>query len=49
MSSCFGKDEFDFFKIFPRAQSLSGMTGKEAAEALLHREGIYDVRVEYVR
>ena len=24
------------------------MTGKEAAEALLHREGIYDVRVEYV-
>ena len=29
-------------------RSHSGMTGKEAAEALLHREGIYDVRVEYV-
>ena len=33
---------------YSRVRSHSGMTGKEAAEALLHREGIYDVRVEYV-
>ena len=36
------------FSKYSRARSHSGMTGKEAAEALLHREGIYDVRVEYV-
>ena len=36
------------FSKYSRVRSYSGMTGKEAAEALLHREGIYDVRVEYV-
>ena len=36
------------FSKYSRVRSHSGMTGKEAAEALLHREGIYDVRVEYV-
>lgn len=36
------------FSKYSRMRSHSGMTGKEAAEALLHREGIYDVRVEYV-
>lgn len=36
------------FSKYSRVRSHSGMTGKEAAEVLLHREGIYDVRVEYV-
>ena len=36
------------FSKYSRVRSHSGMTGKEAAEALLHREGLYDVRVEYV-
>ena len=36
------------FSKYSRVRSHSGMTGKEAAEALLHRECIYDVRVEYV-
>lgn len=36
------------FSKYSRVRSHSGMTGKEVAEALLHREGIYDVRVEYV-
>ena len=36
------------FSNYSRVRSHSGMTGKEAAEALLHRDGIYDVRVEYV-
>ena len=36
------------FSKYSRVRSHSGMTGKEAAEALLHREGIYDVRLEYV-
>lgn len=36
------------FSKYSRVRSHSGMTGKEAAETLLHREGIYDVRVEYV-
>ena len=36
------------FSKYSRVRSHSRMTGKEAAEALLHREGIYDVRVEYV-
>lgn len=36
------------FSKYSRVRSHSGMTGKEAAEAFLHREGIYDVRVEYV-
>lgn len=36
------------FSKYSRVRSHSGITGKEAAEALLHREGIYDVRVEYV-
>lgn len=36
------------FSKYSCVRSHSGMTGKEAAEALLHREGIYDVRVEYV-
>lgn len=34
------------FSKYSRVRSHSGMTGKEVAEALLHREGIYDVRVD---
>ena len=36
------------FNKYARVRSHSGMTGREAAEAVLHRAGIYDVRVEHV-
>ncbi len=36
------------FNRYSRVRSRSGMTGREAAEKLLHSQGIYDVRVEYV-
>lgn len=36
------------FSRYSRVPSHSGMTGRDAAEALLHREGIYDVRIEHI-
>lgn len=36
------------FSRYSRIRSHSGMTGREAAEQVLHRAGIYDVRVEHV-
>jgi len=36
------------FSKYSRVRNHSGMTGREAAEAVLHRAGIYDVRVERV-
>lgn len=36
------------FRKYSRVRNHSGMTGREAAEAVLHRAGIYDVRVEHV-
>lgn len=36
------------FNKYSRIRNHSGMTGREAAEAVLHRAGIYDVRVEHV-
>lgn len=37
------------FHKYARERSLSGMTGAQAAETILHNNGIYDVRVERVR
>lgn len=36
------------FNKYSRVRNHAGMTGREAAEAVLHRAGIYDVRVERV-
>lgn len=36
------------FNKYSRIRNHAGMTGREAAEAVLHRAGIYDVRVERV-
>ena len=36
------------FNKYSRVRNYAGMTGREAAEAVLHRAGIYDVRVEHV-
>ena len=36
------------FNRYSRVRNHSGMTGREAAEQVLHRAGIYDVRVERV-
>ena len=36
------------FKKYSNVRAASSMTGKEVAEAILKREGIYDVRVERV-
>ena len=36
------------FSRYSRIRNRSGMTGREAAEQVLHRAGIYDVRVEHV-
>ena len=36
------------FSRYSRIRNHSGMTGREAAEPVLHRAGIYDVRVEHV-
>lgn len=37
------------FHKYARERSRSGMTGAQAAEMILHNNGIYDVRVEHVR
>ena len=36
------------FKKYSRVRNHSGMTGREAAERILNRAGIYDVRVEHI-
>ncbi|MCJ7856804.1 zinc metallopeptidase [Lachnospiraceae bacterium NSJ-143] len=36
------------FAKYSRVRSISGMTGAQVAEELMHRSGIYDVRVERV-
>lgn len=36
------------FNRYSRVRSRSGMTGREAAERILHSAGIYDVRVEHI-
>lgn len=36
------------FSKYSRVRSMSGHTGASAAEAILHRAGIYDVRVEHI-
>lgn len=36
------------FNKYSRVRSHTGMTGREAAEQILHRAGIYDVRVERI-
>ncbi len=36
------------FSRYSRIRNHSGMTGREVAEQVLHRAGIYDVRVEHV-
>lgn len=37
------------FNKYQRVRSASGMTGAEAAQRILHQNGIYDVAVEHVR
>lgn len=37
------------FNRYARERSRSGMTGAQAAEAILRSKGIYDVRVEHIR
>ena len=36
------------FNKYSRVRSHSGMTGRDAAEQILHREGLYDVRIEHI-
>ena len=36
------------FARYSRVRSHSGMTGREAAEQILHRNGIYDVQVTHI-
>ena len=36
------------FNKYSRVRNHSGMTGREAAEEILRRAGIYDVRVEHI-
>ena len=36
------------FSRYSRVRNHSGMTGRDAAEQILHREGLYDVRIEHI-
>lgn len=36
------------FAKYSKVRSMSGMTGAEAAERMLHSAGIYDVRIEHI-
>jgi hypothetical protein len=36
------------FNRYAKVRSASGMTGREAAERILHISGIYDVRIEHI-
>lgn len=37
------------FQKYSRVRSMSGMTGAQAAERILHNAGIYDVEVKHIR
>ena len=37
------------FSRYSRVRSMSGMTGAQAARRILDRNGLYDVKVEYIR
>jgi Zn-dependent membrane protease YugP len=37
------------FNKYSKVRSYSGMTGAQAAERILHAEGIYDVKVQHIR
>ena len=37
------------FARYSKVRSTSGLTGAQAAQELMHRAGIYDVRIERVR
>lgn len=37
------------FKKYSKVRSMSGITGDEAAERILHTAGIYDVQVEHIK
>lgn len=37
------------FAKYSRVRSMSGLTGAQAAERILHRAGIYDVQIEHVQ
>lgn len=37
------------FKKYSKVRSMSGITGAEAAERILHTAGIYDVQVEHIK
>jgi len=36
------------FAKYAKVSSSRGMSGAEAAEYMLHREGVYDVRIEHI-
>lgn len=36
------------FNKYSRIRNHSGMTGRDAAEQILHREGLYDARIEHI-
>jgi hypothetical protein len=37
------------YRKYSKVRSMSGMTGREAAERILHRAGIYDVQVTHIQ
>lgn len=37
------------FKKYDKERSMTGMTGVQAAETILHTNGIFDVRIEHIR
>ena len=37
------------FAKYSRVRSMSGMTGAQAAERILHRAGIYDVKIQHIQ
>lgn len=37
------------FAKYSHVRSMSGLTGAQAAERILHQSGIYDVRIEHIR
>ena len=37
------------YRKYAKVRSLTGLTGAEVAEKILHYNGIYDVRIEHIR
>lgn len=37
------------YRKYERVRSMTGMTGAEAAQRILHQAGVYDVKIEHVR